>query len=166
METDTPTSSDHRLQEAMHTMKRKKFKALPPVPRLPLEVEELFDGHTYSEFPPILQLHSWTKSVPFKVRGYTSSYFNLVNWPEHRVITYFISRTSTRNELRSRTLEATTPRSRPSSRFISSATSPRGPKTGSPKSRISRIASGPLHQHSRRNNRMDLWPPSPSWPFT
>lgn len=46
--------------------KKKKLKLLPPIPRLPKQIEEQFSGLRGTLYPPILQTHSWTKSAPYK----------------------------------------------------------------------------------------------------
>ena len=58
-------------EKMMMTRNKKLWAPLPPVPRLPLEVEAMFDGHTFSKYPPILQINSWTKAKPFKVIMFT-----------------------------------------------------------------------------------------------
>jgi len=71
MEIDDGEDETQKKKDAkpLLTMKKKiKLKPLPSVPTLPKEVQQQFidSSDTNSEYPPILQAHSWTRAVPFK----------------------------------------------------------------------------------------------------
>lgn len=46
--------------------KKKKLRPLPPIPRLPKHIDDQYSGLRGTEYPPILQTNSWTKSAPYK----------------------------------------------------------------------------------------------------
>ncbi|CAG7816608.1 unnamed protein product [Allacma fusca] len=62
----TPTPSNFDIKEAVDLARRRKQKPLPPIPTLPKEIDVLFEGYSLAEYPPLLQIHSWTKARPFK----------------------------------------------------------------------------------------------------